>query len=42
MTAVAFDTHKIAKTLGEAGFPERQADAQVAVLTEITGSLAHQ
>lgn len=40
MTATAFDTHKIAKTLAKAGFPEPQVEAQVDVLTEFSSDLA--
>nr|BAR33271.1 hypothetical protein [uncultured Mediterranean phage uvMED] len=40
MTATAFDTHKVAKTLAKAGFPESQVEAQVDVLTEFSSELS--
>jgi len=40
MTTVTFDTLKAAKTLAKAGFTNKQADAQVEVLTELTNELA--
>ena len=40
MTTTAFDTLKAAKTLAKAGFTNKQADAQVEVLTELTNELA--
>ncbi len=40
MSAVPFDTHKVAKTLAKAGFNEPQVEAQVEVLTEFSSELA--
>ena len=40
MSATAFDTHKVAKTLAKAGFTEPQVEAQVDVLSEIADELA--
>ena len=40
MSATAFDTHKVAKTLAKAGFTEPQVEAQVEVLTEFSSELA--
>ena len=39
MSATAFNTHKVAKTLAKAGFTEPQVEAQVDVLSEITSEL---
>ena len=39
MTATAFDTHEVAETLTEAGFSKKQVNAQVKILTEVTGDL---
>ena len=38
MTATAFDTCAAAKTLREAGFDERQAEAAVAVMRDATAA----
>ena len=40
MTGIAFNTHKVAKTLAKAGFTEPQVEAQVDVLTEFSSDLA--
>ena len=40
MTTVAFDTHKAAQTLTNAGVENKQADAHVEVLMEVTSNLA--
>jgi len=40
MTATAFDTHKAAKTLTKSGVTDKQADAHVEVLMQVTDGLA--
>ena len=39
MTATAFNTHEVAEILSQAGFPKEQVNAQVRILTEVTGEL---
>ena len=40
MTTVTFDTHRAAKTLTNAGVENKQADAHVEVLKQVTNNLA--
>lgn len=39
MTMTAFNTHEVAEILSDAGFTKDQVNAQVGVLTEVTGEL---
>ena len=39
MAITAFNTHKVAEVLSGAGFPKEQVNAQVHILTEVTGEL---
>ena len=39
MATTAFNTHEVAEILSTAGFSKEQVNAQVGVLTEVTGEL---
>ena len=39
MAATEFNTHEVAEVLSGAGFPKEQVNAQVHILTEVTGEL---